>query len=127
MNSFIMNGILWRLYYVDPDTDVLIDREGIRTVATTDPQTHTIYVSNLLQGSFLTRVLVHELGHCAMISFGLIEEIRRAVKPEYWLEAEEWICNFIADYGLRIFWICYGMLGDDAWLFVPYELEKAIG
>ena len=33
-----------------------------------------------------------------MTSFGLIEELHRLVKPEYWIEAEEWVCNLLADY-----------------------------
>lgn len=38
-----------------------------------------------------------------MFSFDLLRDIHRMVHPEYWLEAEEWVCNFIADYGLLIF------------------------
>lgn len=29
--------------------------------------------------------------------------IHKGVKEEYWIEAEEWLCNFIAEYGQRIF------------------------
>jgi hypothetical protein len=40
--------------------------------------------------------------------------------------AEEWVCNFIADYGAKIFSIAYSVLGNDAWMFIPYELDKVI-
>lgn len=56
-----------------------------------------------LHGEFQERVLIHELGHCAIFSFNLQYDIHKGVKEEYWLEAEEWLCNFIAEYGQQIF------------------------
>lgn len=53
-------------------------------------------------------------------------DIHKVVKPEYWILAEEWACNFIADYGAKIFSIAYSILGNDAWMFIPYELDKVI-
>lgn len=44
-----------------------------------------------------------------------------------WIEAEEWVCNFIANYAAIIFNAAYDILGTDAWMAVPYELEKMIG
>lgn len=126
MDSFYMNGYLWKVIFVDPGSDLLVDRTGNLTVATTDPETYCMYVSTDISGDFLKKVLVHELGHCCMISFGLIDDIHRMVKPKYWIDAEEWVCNFIADYGLKIFSIAYSIVGDDAWIFIPYELEKMV-
>lgn len=59
-------------------------------------------------------------------SYGLLDDIHKVVKPEYWILAEEWVCNFIADYGAKIFSIAYSILGNDAWMFIPYELDKVI-
>lgn len=112
--------------FVDPSSGWLVDRTGNLTVATTDPHTRCIYLSTDLSGDFLNRVLIHELGHCVMISYDLLDDIHRMIYPEYWIEAEEWVCNFIADYGLKIFSEAYRILGDDAWLVVPYELEKMV-
>lgn len=123
---FYMNGYLWKVIFVEPSNPMLMDRTGTQTVATTDPNTFTVYLSNALNGSFATRVLIHELGHCALFSFDLIKDIRRMVKPEYWIEAEEWVSNFIADYGRLIFSTAYHIMGDDAWMFIPRELEKII-
>ena len=124
MNRFTMNGYLWRVCFVDNDDPMLVDRTGELTVATTDPTTLRVYISNDLDGSFLTRVLIHELGHCAMFSFGLLDDIHRMVQPRYWIEAEEWICNFIADYGMKIFSTAYRVLGDRAIEIIPYEIER---
>lgn len=126
MNQFTMNGYLWQIVFVDPYDPMLVDRTDALTVATTDPTTLTVYISNELSGEFLTHVLIHELGHCAIFSFDLLYDIHRMVKPKYWVEAEEWVCNFIADYGAKIFSIAYSVLGDDAWIFIPYELERLI-
>lgn len=126
MNRFSMNGHFWNVKFVDANSPKLMDRTGIQTVATTDPNTNLIYISNQLYGDFLMRVLLHELGHCAMFSFNLIEEIHNMVYPEYWIEAEEWVCNFIADYGFKIFSSAFDILGFNAWKYIPYELEKLI-
>ena len=121
-----MNGYPWKAIFVKPNDSMLVDRTGTLTVATTDPSTLTIYISKSIHGSFLARVLIHELGHCAIFSFNLLEDIHRLCYPEYWVEAEEWVCNFIADYGMTIFRIAYDMLGPDALYLIPEEIEKMI-
>lgn len=103
MRSFYLNGYLWNIQIVNPFESELIDRTNIPRVATTDPLTHTIYLSNELRGDFLEKVLLHELGHAIMISYNLLEDIHRMSNPRNWIDIEEWICNFIADYGKKIF------------------------
>ena len=125
--SFILNGILWKVRFVDPKSGWLVDRTKISRLATTDPMTRTIYLSSSLKGDTLNRVLLHELGHCVMFSFGLLNDIHRVVPPSKWIDAEEWVCNLIADYGRTIFEIAYDILGEDAWSYVPYKLDKLIG
>lgn len=124
MRAFFMNGYRWRVIFVKPGSSKLVDRTGKKTVATTDPLTYTVYLSAGLSGDYLTRVLIHELGHCAIVSFGLFDDIHRMVRPRYWIEAEEWVCNFIADYGMRIFSAAYSILGDSAIAYVPRGIER---
>lgn len=122
-----MNGYLWRVEIVDPNDPRLVDRTNQLRVATTDPKKFCVYLSSELQGDFLMTVFIHELGHCTMISFNLLDDIHRMVRPKYWIEAEEWICNFIADYGLQMFKIAFSVVGDyTAWTFVPQELERLV-
>lgn len=121
-----MNGYSWRVRFVNRDDPMLVDRTGQLTVGTTDPSTLRVYISRDLGGSMLTRVLIHELGHCAIFSFGLLDDIHRMVHPRYWVEAEEWVCNFIADYGMKIFSVAYDILGDRAIDVVPYEVERLV-
>lgn len=87
---------------VPPDSPLLIDRTGKQCVATTDPNTQCIYLSDQLTGDFLKTVLLHEMGHCVMLSYGLILAIRSRLPKNLWIEAEEWCCNLIADYGEEI-------------------------
>lgn len=126
MKEFTLNGDTWTVVFVNQNDPRLIDREGRLTVGTTDPRTGCIYLSNRLKGEFLITVLVHEIGHCAMVSFGLLDALHRMVIPKYWIELEEWVCNFIADYGMMIFRAAYGVLGYNAVDIVPYEIEQMI-
>lgn len=126
MESFLMNGYLWRVKFVKPESEFLVDRTNNLRVATTDPITRCIYLSNQLTGDFLNTVLLHELGHCVMFSYGLLKEIHSIVDPEDWIDVEEWVCNFIADYGLKIFETAYDVLGEEAWDRIPKELENLI-
>lgn len=126
MRSFVMNGIFWRVETVDPDSPYLIDRTNQYKLATTDPNIYCVYLSSKLYGSQLETVLIHELGHCVMISYDLLGIIHDMVRPEYWIDMEEWVCNFIADYGLSIFKTAKDVIGDDALKVVPAELEKLV-
>ena len=96
--GFAIGADRWRVRPVPPGAPELLDREGRSTLAATDPSTMTVYLSSVLTGETLKRVLAHEICHCAMVSCNLISDVRRMVRPEYWIEAEEWACNLIADY-----------------------------
>lgn len=124
MDWFILNGRLWHVRFVDPMDPILVDRTGRLTVATTDPNTNMVNIAANVTGSFLARVLIHEIGHCALESFNLKEIIHSVVYPDRWIEAEEWICNFIADYGMLIFKATYEVIGDEAMKIVPFEIER---
>lgn len=117
MNSFYMNGYLWHVYFIDPYNDLLVDRTNTLRVATTDPKTSSIFLSIYLQGDFLRHVLTHELGHCVMFSYHLLDDIHRMVHPKYWVEAEEWVCNFIADYSFDVLNIVNWILGDSNYIY----------
>ena len=96
---------------MSPHDSVLIDRTGQRTLAVSDYSTMTISIANNLYGELLNRVFIHELGHCVMFSYGLLPELHRMVKKQYWVEAEEFVCNILADYGQFIIGTARDVLG----------------
>ncbi len=119
-NCFMMNGVLWRVKFVSPGSRILVDPFGESRLATTDPISQTVYLSRSLDRQTQEVVFLHELGHCVLFSYDLLSELREAVRPELWSEAEEWVCNFIADYGQEIF-----QVADDI-MFVPQELDRLL-
>lgn len=110
--TFVMNGRHWVVIFVHPYNSKLIDRTGTLTLATTDPKTNTVYISNQLRGGLLKRVVKHELAHCVMVSYGLIGDIYRMTKPEHVVDMEEWCCNLIADYSKEIYIISTKIINE---------------
>ena len=126
MNIFTVNGYRWRVMFVPSGSPELSDRTFQSRVATTDPDTMTIYLSDVLSGTMLTRVLIHEMCHAVMWSYDMFTEIHRMVKRRYWVEAEEWICNFMADYGMIVFNKVSSILGRKAMYCIPEVLESLV-
>lgn len=102
IRGFKVGGEWWTVRIVPPSSPSLIDRQGKRTVATTDSATRRISVSSALTGDKLRRVLIHEAAHAAMESTGIARRIRSSVIPWRRVEVEETICNLIAEYGTSI-------------------------
>ena len=126
IDEFYMNGLHWNVRWTNPDDPILIDRTLSKTVAVTDPDTMTIYLSNELYGEKLNRVFLHELGHCALFSFDLISDLHRMVKRRFWIEAEEWVCNFLADYSGMLIGIEEDVLGNQFMYVEPYGIERLV-
>lgn len=126
LHHFWMNGDHWNVRFVPPQDNVLIDRTGSRTLAVSDYSTKTISIANTLHGELLNRVFIHELGHCVMFSYGLLSELHRMVKKRYWIEAEEWACNFISDYGQFVIRTARDILGNRFTYVAPIGVERMI-
>jgi hypothetical protein len=119
-----MNGDLWRVQFVPPQDDVLIDRTGNRTLGVSDYFTHIISIANNLHGELLNRVFIHELGHCVMFSYGLLPELHRMVKKRYWVDAEEFVCNILADYSHFVIGTARDILGNQFTYVAPVGMER---
>ena len=117
MIYFSMGKDLWKVELTSPNNPILYDHLGV-----TDPNTMTVYLSDELTDDETTKVLLHELGHCAIFSFGLYDQIHTFVKPQYWAYAEDWICNFVADWGRYIFESAYQVLGDIVWSYISNRM-----
>ena len=126
INGFYMNGDWWSVWWTDPTDPILVDRTNVLTCAVTDPETMTIYLSNQLSGNFLTTVVLHELSHAMMVSYGYLDIIHKYCKKRYWIDMEELIANLISQQAKEIFERAYDIVGDEAIRFVPYELERLV-
>ena len=122
MTYFSMGEFLWKVELASPNDSILCDQNGNYTLGVTDPNTLTVYLSSALSEDDKIRVLLHELGHCAIYSFGLKQDIERMVKPEWRDYAEEWICNYVADYARFIFESAYQVLGDIVWSYISNRM-----
>ena len=126
INGFYMNGDWWSVRWTNPTDPILVDRTNVLTCAVTDPDTMTIYLSNQLSGNFLTTVVLHELSHAMMVSYGYLDIIHKYCKKRYWIDMEELIANLISQQAKEIFERAYDIVGDEAIRFVPYELERLV-
>lgn len=125
MKRFVMNDYLWKVITVPANSRYLLSRTG-PTVGTTDPNTLCVYISEELTGEFKTRVILHELSHCMMFSYGYIEIIHQYCKRRHWIDMEELIANLIADRAKEIYERAYEIVGDKAIRYVPYGLERYV-
>ena len=87
-----INGITWYMIRVRSDSPMLMRSDGSITVGMCDRETQTIYISDALNGRFLRKVLLHEICHSAMFSYGI----------DMSGDQEELFCDLLATYGDEI-------------------------
>lgn len=85
---FTINGITWEIEFVEPYSEELLRSDKSRTVGVTDFNKRTVFLSNLLSGRFLRRVVAHELCHCYCFSNNCYMDI----------EEEEWLADWVSLY-----------------------------
>ena len=89
---FTINGRIWQIKYATPGSLNLRRSDGSETVGVTNLKEGVIYLSTALSGAFLRKVLIHELTHAAMFSYGIFTDI----------ETEELICDVLASHGEEV-------------------------
>ena len=89
---FQINNKIWDIRFVQSDSPMLMRSDSSFTVGMCDRTTQTIYISELLQGKFLRKVLLHEVCHSAMLSYNIDMSV----------EQEEMFCDLLATYGDEI-------------------------
>lgn len=105
MDDFIINGINWKIRYVDLDSPMLSRSDGSKTVGMTDWNTCTVYLANKLRGRYLERVLCHELCHCICFSYNIKMNI----------EQEEFLADWISLYGRQVIDLLDDILSQNSW------------
>lgn len=92
MDDFVINGITWKIKFVNSNDARLFRSDGSLTVGMTDWNTCTVYLSSKLRGRFLERVLCHELCHCICFSYGIMMNINQ----------EEMLADWISLHGRQV-------------------------
>lgn len=88
-----MNGCSWSIHLVQNDSPMLRRSDGSYTVGVCDRSTRAVYISNMVHGAFLRKVLIHEVCHSAIFSYGI----------DLSIDQEELFCDLVATYGDEIF------------------------
>lgn len=98
---FTINDTIWHIQYKNSNSSELRRSDNTISLGVTDRNTHTIYLSDKLQGFMLRKVLIHEICHAVCMSYDVYLPI----------EQEEILCDFVATYGDEIFDIVDMVLG----------------
>jgi hypothetical protein len=89
---FIINGEQWQVLFVPENYVALLKPNGDFSVGACDDYTKTIYLSNLLSGDYLKKVLAHEITHAAMFSYNVSLSLAQ----------EELLADLMATFGEEI-------------------------
>lgn len=92
---FEINGIQWDIVWENPNSDNLRRSDGSITCAVTDWNDKCVYMSNMLRGGFMRKVLAHELVHAFCMSYEVYMDI----------EQEEFMADWISRYGEELVYL----------------------
>lgn len=92
---FTINGVNWNIVFVRPTSNKLMRSDGSMTVGVTDGNDNCVYLSDLLYGNFLRKVMCHELCHCFMMSYDINIPI----------DQEEFLADWISRYGADLIYL----------------------
>lgn len=87
--TFSINNRIWYVVFTASNSPKLRRSDNSLTVGVTDDNDGCVYLSDVLRGEFLRKVLCHELVHCFMFSYSIHISIQE----------EEYIANWVATYG----------------------------
>lgn len=99
--TFEVNGIKWKIKYVNPFSDDLRRSDGSLTVGMTDWEKRSVFLSNRLKGDFFRVVLAHELCHTFCFSYKIYMSI----------EEEERLAQWVAEYGTELIYLLDDLVG----------------
>lgn len=100
--GFEINGIYWKIRIVRPDSIFLIDKTKKLRFGTTDRRTKTVYLSSDLHGGLFKKVLLHEIGHCILLSYDFISDIEKSIEEPYRSYFQESFCSLYSEYGIEV-------------------------
>lgn len=97
--KIIVNGIEWELIFTS-DLSKLERDDGSVTLGVTDTNSYIVYIWNRLNSKMTRKVLLHELCHVFIHSYGYVLDI----------EQEEFLCSFLDTHSDEIIELCMNVL-----------------
>lgn len=92
---FIINGIGWNLIFVHGASPDLLRSDGTTSLAVTDWNSRSIFVSTAPKKAYLRRIIAHELCHAFCFSYDISMPI----------EQEEYLAGWISLYGTDLVYL----------------------
>ena len=92
---FLINGIEWKIKFVHGASNKLMRSDGSTSLAVTDWNRKSIFVSLAPKGAYLRRIIAHELCHAFCFSYDISMPI----------EQEEYLANWISLYGTDLIYL----------------------
>lgn len=91
---FKINNVDWNIVFTN-NSKKIMRSDGSISLAVTDWNDKTIYVSNKPKGAYLRKIIAHELCHCFCFSYGVHMPI----------EQEEFMADWISKYGTDLIYL----------------------
>ena len=111
MKPVLVNGELWNINLVPPNSPLLVDRTGTLRIATADPDTLSINISNALTPPLLDQVVLHEVAHAITVSYGLLPPLRSTIPDYLHVLVEEWAVELLEKYSIEAIMLASESLG----------------
>ena len=92
---FTINGVDWNLIFVNGASHDLLRSDGTTSLAVTDWNRRSIFVSTAPKGTYLRRIIAHELCHAFCFSYDISMPI----------EQEEYLAGWISLYGTDLVYL----------------------
>lgn len=87
-----INGLSWRVQFVSPTHPMLLTPSLTYALGVCDKPTQTIYVNETLSQRKMKKVLIHELTHAFVFSYG----------ESFLYNDEERLADFVSKYAQKI-------------------------
>lgn len=102
MAPLVIGGRTWRVVRVPPGDPLLVDRTGRHTIATTDPVSRTIRISESVIPPMLDMVYLHEAAHAMMEEAGVTDLLSAMHDPQQAVAVEELLAWFLEAHAIEV-------------------------
>lgn len=102
MGPLIARGHVWRVVRVSPDDPLLMDRTGIRRIATADPTSKVICISWDVMPPLFDQVYLHEATHAIMEEAGVNDLLSRLPDERQQVMTEELLAWFLEHHAIEV-------------------------